>query len=84
MRFDGEPSIFFFLFLSFLVLLLIQRSVVVYSFTGALWGFHWKIDTADDEHYDIEVKVAKNEREILVFGMEMNISLSLCQNFSGS
>lgn len=42
---------------------------------------HWKIDTVDDERYDIEVKVAKNEKELLVFVMEMNRSLTLCQNF---
>lgn len=35
----------------------------------------WKIDT------DVEVKVAKNENEVLVFVMEMNRSLTLCQNF---
>lgn len=45
---------------------------------------HRKIDTVDDERYDAEVKVAKNERELLVFVMEMNTSLSLCQNFYGS
>lgn len=38
----------------------------------------------DDERYDIQVKVAKNEREVLVFVMEMNRSLTLCQNFYGS
>lgn len=31
-----------------------------------------KTDTADDEHYDTEAKVAKNERKIRVFVMEMN------------
>lgn len=35
----------------------------------------------DDERYDIEVKVAKNEKELLVFVMEMNRSLTVCQNF---
>lgn len=40
-----------------------------------------KTDTADDEQHDIEVKVARNEKELLVFVMEMNTSLTLCQNF---
>lgn len=42
---------------------------------------HWEIDTVDDERYDIEVKLAKNEKEALVFVMEMNTSLTLCQIF---
>lgn len=45
---------------------------------------HWKTDTVDDECYDIEVKVAENEKELLVFVMEMNRSLTVCQNFYGS
>lgn len=39
------------------------------------------IDTADDDCYDTEVKVAENEKELLVFVMEMNTSLTQCQNF---
>lgn len=34
-----------------------------------------KTDTADDERYNTEAKVAKNERKILVFVMEMNVKV---------
>lgn len=42
---------------------------------------HRKIDTADDERHDIEVKVAKNEKEVLIFVMEMNRSLTPVSEF---
>ena len=42
---------------------------------------HKQIDVLDEDRYDQEVKVAKNENEVCVFVMEMNIS---CQNTDGS
>lgn len=89
MPFDDESSLFFlFVSLFFPLLFLphtamrIPKSVLFHRKLGM--DSHRKIDTVDDERYDTEVKVAKNERELLVFVMEMNISLSLCQNFYGS
>ena len=39
---------------------------------------HKQIDVLDEDRYDHEVKVAKNENEVRVFVMEMNIS---CQEY---
>lgn len=44
---------------------------------------HRKTDTADDERYDTEAKVAENEKDTCLCNGNERKSLSLCQNFDG-
>lgn len=53
-----------FFFFEFSLFLSAQKTKILVCFLSQELSrdSHWEIDTADDERYDIEVKVAKNER----------------------
>lgn len=71
MPFDVE-SFLFFLFICIFPSTVVYRSLRLFSSQELCKDLHREIATVDDERRDIEVKVARNEREVLVFVMEMN------------
>lgn len=61
-----------------------SKKTDAFLFAGTPQGFpSKKIDAAVDERYDTEVKAAKNQKEVLVFVMEMSTSLTVCLNLYG-